>query len=120
MPLIAALCFSMIKATKMALAPALASLGVLAHWKGWHAKTIFFIDRAEKWLPGIKNFEGGYYEVYRLLSIYKLEPEPNTRSLLLEAISTLNEHIPDDPEMIESLDMLVNKSKEQLGNAIKT
>ncbi len=110
----------MITQIKTALAPAMASFGVLAHWKGWDTKAVSFIHKAEKWAPGIREFEGGYYEVYRLLSLYKLRPEPTIHTALLEALNRLREYEPDDFEMAESLDMLQNHASEQLDNVSRT
>lgn len=107
----------MIAQIKSTLAPSLASLGVFAHWKGWHTKAVSYIDRAENWAPGLKGFEGGYYEVYRLLSLYKLRPEPSVRVMLQEAVDRLNDYISTDFEMAESLDMLQKHASEQLANA---
>jgi hypothetical protein len=110
----------MISQIKAALAPSLASLGVLAHWKGWDEKAVSFIDKAENWAPGLKSFEGGYYEVYRLLSLYKLRPEASVRVALQEALKRLKEYVPSDFDMAESLDMLQSRVTEQLRNAART
>lgn len=114
------LCSKMIDQIKATLAPSLASLGVIAHWKGWDRKAVFFIDKAENWAPELKEFEGGYYEVYRLLSLYKLRPEPAIRDALQKALNRLKEYVPTDFEMAESLDMLQNHASEQFGRASRT
>ncbi len=112
----------MIAQIKTALSPALASFGVLAYWKGWNNKAVSFIDKAEKWTPEIKDFEGGYYEVYRLLSLYRLKPESTAlRDELMKSIKRLKEYVPDDFEMIESIDTLHNHAVEEINeNATKT
>ena len=105
----------MIKEIKTALAPGLASLGVIAHWKGWHNRAVSFIDRAKIWVPELEGFEGGYYELYRLLSLYKIRPDASVRGTLLSSLDKLKAYASDDHDMNESLDLLRQHADEEIG-----
>ena len=88
------------------MSPALASLGVIAHMKQRYEKSARYIDTAIKWCPEIKEHEGGYYYIYKLLSEYKIKQDSLVQAKLENSLKILKAHTPSDPEIIESLDEL--------------
>ncbi len=90
------------------MSPALASLGVMAYVKRRYKKAVRYIDTAIKWAPEIKEHEGGYYNIYKLLSEYKMKPDSFAQANLEKALKILKAYIPSDPEMIEPFDELQN------------
>ncbi len=102
------------------MAPAVASFGVISYMKGRYEKAERYINRAIKWNKEIEEHEGGYYDVYRLLSKYKARESPDVGILLISALNKLKAYTSSDQEMNETIIELREHVDFVLGGQNKT
>jgi tetratricopeptide (TPR) repeat protein len=110
----------MIKVLKACLAPAVASFGVIAYMKGRYEKAERYFNRAIKWNEEIKEHEGGYYDVYRLLSKYRASPDTDVDKMLKTALNKLKAYTSRDQELNKTIVELQGHVDFVLGTQDKT